>query len=387
MRITYCANVRLPNERAHGHQVARVCDALAKLGHDVTIFAPLRRNPIREDFHAFHGADRQVRIAYLGTFDPIDRAWLPKAVQLPLLNAQLRSGLRRELSPGRFDLAYTRTPALLGTLLDSGTPTVLELHTVPRHGREAFAAQCNRCALVACLTSPMREEVVALGVDEARVAVEPDAADLEAFVAAQPRPADHALPIVGYAGQLESMGLSKGIPELLDALTLLNRTEKRCRGMIAGPEPKDPQLLSRLKQHPHVTYLGFLPSYDVPALLAACDVLAYPAPASDHPFYVRDTSPLKIFEYMAAGKPIVTADLPPIRDVLDESTAFFCRPGDPADLARAIDEALEHPADARVRAQRARARVRDTYTWGKRMERILARIQGTKGMQGAQGRR
>jgi hypothetical protein len=37
MRIAYCTNVRLPSERAHGHQVARVCDALAKLGNDVTI--------------------------------------------------------------------------------------------------------------------------------------------------------------------------------------------------------------------------------------------------------------------------------------------------------------------------------------------------------------
>lgn len=47
MRIAYCTNIRLPSERAHGHQVAAVCDALVKLGHDVTIFAPFRKTSLQ----------------------------------------------------------------------------------------------------------------------------------------------------------------------------------------------------------------------------------------------------------------------------------------------------------------------------------------------------
>ena len=56
MRIAYCTNVRLPSERAHGHQVAQVCDALAHLGHDVTIFAPYRDNEVTEDYWMYYGA-------------------------------------------------------------------------------------------------------------------------------------------------------------------------------------------------------------------------------------------------------------------------------------------------------------------------------------------
>jgi glycosyltransferase involved in cell wall biosynthesis len=374
MRIAYCTNVRLPTERAHGHQVARVCDALTQIGHVVTVFAPFRVNTVTQDFHAFHGADARVQMRHLGRFDPIDKAWLPRAVQLPVLNIQLRRALAKALAAGNFDVLYTRTPALLATLLNTGIRTVLELHAIPRRHQRMFVRQCNRCALVVCLTSPMRDALVALGVEAARVVVEPDAVEAQRFVGAAARLFDGQGPFIGYAGQIESMGLSKGIPELLDAISLLRKGGHMVRGVIAGPPPKNDLLLHRLVSHAAVDYVGFLPSAEIPGFLAGCDVLVYPAPLSGHPFYMRDTSPLKLFEYMAAGKPIVTADLPPIRDVLDDSTAAFCKPGDPADLARAIAETLDRPDQARARAVRAQARVLSRYTWKERMSRILAAV-------------
>ncbi|TSC80419.1 MAG: putative glycosyltransferase [Candidatus Peregrinibacteria bacterium Gr01-1014_25] len=381
MRIAYCTNVRLPSERAHGHQVARVCDALAGMGHEVVILAPYRRNPITSDFWSFHGADRRVRLTHIGYVDPIDHPLLPKIAQLPILNGQLRMTLPHAVRAGRFDLLYTRSPALLGSLLTCGHPTILELHALPQWNRQRFVRQCNRCTLVVCLTSAMRDELAAWGVDARRIVVEPDAVDLAAFTQTPHAPSpelekvaiESGTPVIGYAGQLESMGLSKGIPELLDALELLRRKGAKFHTLIAGPQPKNDALTARLTFAAHCTYLGFLPHDRIPALLAMCSILVYPAPKSDHSFYVRDTSPLKIFEYMAAGKPIVTADLPPIRDVLDESMASFCKPGDPDDLARAIGDVLRHPDEARARAEKARKAV-ERYTWGKRMARILAAL-------------
>jgi glycosyltransferase involved in cell wall biosynthesis len=99
-------------------------------------------------------------------------------------------------------------------------------------------------------------------------------------------------------------------------------------------------------------------------------VLVYPAPKTHHPYFLRDTSPLKIFEYMAAERPIISADLPPIRDVLDESTAYFFRPGDSADLARVIRHVMDNRAEAQQKAKAARAKVAH-YTWEERMKRIL----------------
>lgn len=363
VRIAYVTNVRLPSERAHGHQVARVCDALAQLGHEVTIFAPFRKNVIKEDYWTFHKANRNVHLKFVGTVDFIDSC-IPKFLQIHVLNWFFARALAKEISKDRFDVIYTRTPALLRILLSTGVHTVMELHTLPNVGQEKFVELCNRCALVVCLTTPMQKELARWGVEEKKTLAEGDAVDLEKFASAQAMIVDCPRPFIGYAGQIESMGLSKGIPDLLDAMKIVSKGT--C--LVAGAPPKNHSLLRRLSNSPHVEYLSFVEN--VPSLLAACDVLVYPAPHSNHPFYNRDTSPLKIFEYMAAGKPIVTADLPPIRDVLDESMAYFCKPGDSKDLARAIKEVMDHPEEAAKRAAKARKHV-EHYTWDKRMQRIL----------------
>lgn len=364
IRIAYCTNVRLPSERAHGHQVARVCDALAKLGHEVTIFAPFRKNTIAQDYWEFHKADRQVRIEHLGAFDPIDHPWIPKVLQLPILNLLFKGALVQKL--GGFDLLYTRTPAILPALLHAQKKVILELHTLPNRGRAAFISFCNRCTLIVCLTTPMKNELQGWGVT-APMIVESDATELAHH--ADQHDAHQKEGRIGYAGQLQSMGLSKGIPELLGAFHALQAAGRNVHLVVAGPKATQPELMNNL-QGPGIQYAGFLSHDQVPHFLAECSILVYPAPKSDHPFYNRDTSPLKLFEYMAAGRPIVTADLPPIRDVLDESTAFFCKPGDPEDLARAIAEAMDHPEEAQKRAEAAHKKVQH-YTWDKRMQRIL----------------
>ena len=113
-----------------------------------------------------------------------------------------------------------------------------------------------------------------------------------------------------------------------------------------------------------------------PSAIAACDVCVYPAPKTDHPYFMRDTSPLKLFEYLAASRPVVCADIPPVRDVVSEkSVKFFC-PGDADDLAAAISDVLSHPEDAAARAQEGK-RIAAEHSWEKRMERILDRISVT----------
>lgn len=373
IRIAYCTNVRLPSERAHGHQVARVCDALAKQGHEVTIFAPFRKNPIKQDYWTFHKADRKVQLKHLGTFDPIDRSWIPKILQLPILNFLLKRLLASRLQ--EFDLLYTRTSALLPTLIKTKKKIILELHTLPNRGRSAFVSSCDQCTLVVCLTTPMKRALESWGV-ATPIVVEADGIDLQMFDSHQGFVQERYS--VGYAGQRESMGLSKGIPELLDAFKIVHAARSSSRCVIAGPRSKNEALEASIQngaKEGSIIDAGFLHWSLIPTFLRACDILVYPAPNSDHPFYNRDTSPLKIFEYMAANRPIVTADLPPIRDVLDESTAFFCKPGDAEDLARVIAYVMDHPEDAKKRAEAAHKRVQH-YTWDKRVQRILSRVSG-----------
>ncbi len=73
---------------------------------------------------------------------------------------------------------------------------------------------------------------------------------------------------------------------------------------------------------------------------------------------------------MAAGKPVVAAELPPIREVIDDTMAYFCKPGDGESLADALREAIVKKEEAAQKAKVARATV-ENFTWEKRMGRIL----------------
>jgi glycosyltransferase involved in cell wall biosynthesis len=383
MRIAYCTNVRLPSERAHGHQIAQVCAALSDLGHAVTVFAPFRRNPVTQDFHAYYGIDKTTEMRHLGSFDPINRFWLPGVLGLWTLNALLRKSYSYVLQKQKFDLLYTRVPALLETLLKTGIPVALELHRLPSRDRGTFVEQCKKCALVICLTSPMRDELVKWGMDSANVIVEGDAYDPALFAkkisqeqARKELKLDQNIPVIGYAGQLSSMGKSKGMEQLMGALTELHHRGLTFQAIIAGgPDNVRAELEAGLPAdvRSKVRFLGFVAHEQVPAVLSASDVLVYPAPKSTDPYFLRDTSPLKLFEYMAAQRPIVSADLPPLRDAVDETCVFFCEPGDSAFCADAIELVLKDSSLAQNRAVAAHKRVQ-SHTWEARMKRIIERV-------------
>lgn len=383
MHIAYCTNVRLPSERAHGHQIAQVCDALANLGHTVTLFAPYRRNPVTASYHQYYGANEAVELQYLGSFDPINRSWLPGVLGLWTLNILLRLQYRAQLRMATFDLLYTRTPALLPALLGVGTPVVLELHSLPRYGRARFVSLAAQCRLVVCLTSAMRRTLEEWGVPADRLTVEGDAVDLQRFVsmpAKQDARADFGIQtdalVVGYVGRLKTLGMEKGVFFLLQALALLQGDGRFFGCIVGGPEGDTDAYRAEARSlglsDRAVLFTGEIPASRVPSALAACDILAMPFP--DFPHYRNNMSPLKLFEYMAADRPIVSSDLPTIRDVLSEETAYFCAPGDASSLADALISIADALPNAHARAARARFAV-ENHTWIRRMDRILTAVQ------------
>ncbi len=117
-----------------------------------------------------------------------------------------------------------------------------------------------------------------------------------------------------------------------------------------------------------VTFTGWRPHREIPALLARADVAVAPYPRLDH-FYF---SPLKLFEYLALGKPVVASDTGQIREILEEGrSGLLVPPGD----ALALADALEHLwVDEALRHRLATAAIRRAghFTWNRNAERIEA---------------
>ena len=114
---------------------------------------------------------------------------------------------------------------------------------------------------------------------------------------------------------------------------------------------------------------GFRDHSDLPWLLAGADVLVLPNTAKDEnsKFF---TSPLKLFEYMAASRPIVASSLPSLREILNEKNAVFFEPDNPKSLASAVESLLDNDSLSIRLADNARSDVRG-YTWDERAKKII----------------
>lgn len=377
MRIAYCTNVRLPSERAHGHQVAAVVRALHALGHTVEVFAPSRRNVLGADFHTYYGLPSEIRIQYLGFFDPIAAWWLPGVLGLWCLNLVFRLLVPRAIGGRSFDCLYTRSPALLSALLRTGAPVILELHRLPRWRRRSFVRLCQRCRCVVPLTSAMAATLVSWGLDRSLLHVAGDAVDLTMYQHLPDRTAARRSlsvstdrVVVGYVGRLRTLGMEKGVEMILRAVA----SDRRFFGLIVGGPAADRAEYERCAaalglSTMDVLFTGEVPAADVPCAIAACDIAAMPFP--DLPHYRFAMSPLKMFEYMAAGRPIVTSDLPTVRDVLSDTTAWFYVPDDLDSFLGALRAIADHPAEAALRVRAALQLVTE-HTWERRMQRILS---------------
>ncbi|PIP65560.1 hypothetical protein COU77_01435 [Candidatus Peregrinibacteria bacterium CG10_big_fil_rev_8_21_14_0_10_49_16] len=382
MRVTYVTQTRFPVQKAHGKQIAEVCAALAALGHDVRLLCPSIHNAIKEDAFSYYGLARTFTVEYLPHVDATESWWIPGRFHFLVNMYRYRKVLGAYFARHDTDCIYVRSRVLLPVLIRTKRPVVFEAHTLPEALNRRFVKFCNQCRLIVCLTSPMRGVLLSGGVQPEHVMIAHDGVDTGRF---QKLPTVlHAreqwrvplnIPVVGYVGSLVTRGdIAKGVGELLEAFSLLKERNIPFFGWIVGGPgewvKQYQKYAEKLGIAGSVMFEGHIRAQEVPSSLTACDVLVYPAPKTDHPYFHRDTSPLKLFEYLAAGRPIVCADLPPVRDVVGNDHVFFCKPGDPEALAWSISYVLNHPQEAAKKVRTAKE-LSYSYSWEKRMKRIL----------------
>ncbi|MCK5017823.1 MAG: glycosyltransferase [Candidatus Peribacteraceae bacterium] len=388
MKIAYISHSRFPTEKAHGKQIAEVCSALSELGHEVTLICPRLKNNIFESAFEYYNIPDNYDVRFLHHFDGTTHFWVPGILRFAITMFFYKRALKRFLSLHKFDLLYARSSLLLPQLVESNIPVIAELHIIPNRFLNRFVFALNKCVLVVSLTTPMRDALISLGVDKEKVIVEGDGVLLNRFTAlenAQSIREYYGLPknkkILGYVGSLVTRNtIEKGVIEILEAISVLEKQGMAICGFIVGG-PKD----WKLKYMKHARSLGLsdenvifadrVPVSKVSSLLHACDVLVYPAPASLHPYFMRDTSPLKMFEYLASGKEIVCADIPPLRDVVSEESVSLFSPGDSTGMASAISKVFFQDISVSDSKKKKRAELAKWYNWKNRMERIISRAE------------
>jgi glycosyltransferase involved in cell wall biosynthesis len=391
--IIYLSKARLPTEKAHGFQVMKMCEGMAALGHDVELLHPRREQgdvALRQaDPFAYYGVRRTFSVRTLSNWDVVRlEGRLPDLPFRVLFAAHdfgwglLATWRAAQAHP---DLIYTRNPSFAYWAARLGRPCVFEAHLPPSRRMVPFVRALSKhpCLRAAyALTSYTAADLEAAGLPREKVGVLPDAADLTAFANAPSKEAARRrldLPprrrIIGYVGRFETMGKEKGIGDLIRAMAVpvLRRTDPLllCVGGPMGPVGRYTALADSIGvPSTALRFVDRVPTAEMPTWLAALDVAAMPYPDAEH--YATAMSPLKLFEYMAAGLPIVATDLPSLREVLEDGeNALLAPPGDPEALAGRLARLLEDEGAASALGERAR-RSAARYTWERRAERALA---------------
>lgn len=411
MNLIYVANIRMPTEKAHGLQIMQNCEAFAEAkpftnvdtSPDVQLWVAQRVNTDEmqsvPDPFAHYGVKQNFSLRHLPCLDllslvPNRSDLFAKLIfGLQSLTFTLSVLFAALFTRGADTTFYSRDPLVLLalSLIKPRQKLAYEAHGLRtgRFGGRLQRATLRRVGHVFAVTRKLAEDLVTEGASPAHTHVAHDGVRAARFADMPSRQAarqtlgwDQNLFIIGYVGRLHTMAMDKGVGTLVDALAAAN-IEGAAVALVGGPDDMVADLRARWVAHgqapEHFLYAGQVVAQEVTLYLAAFDACAMPFPHTTHFAYYM--SPLKLFEYMAAKRPILASDLPSIREVLtDGENGLLTPPADVSALTHAIQRLYADPTLSQKLTLNAYQTVMSDYTWSARATMILTKLNAPKSL-------
>jgi glycosyltransferase involved in cell wall biosynthesis len=373
MRIAYvCTDPGVPvfGTKGCSVHVQEVVRSLVRRGHTVELFCTSTGGAAPADLA---GVPVQVEpVAGAGALAARERA-----------AATAERGLAVRLGgSGPFDLVYERY-ALWGRAAQAlsrtrGIPSALEVNAPLVDEQARYRGLVHRTEAEAVARSALSDASVVVavsdqvaawarrnGADAGRVHVVPNGVDTARVLPAQSEP--RGAFTVGFVGTLKPW---HGLRTLVDAFARLAATAPDSRLLIVGDGPEAATVRGRaeaLGLRDRVELAGARAPADVPALLHRMHVAVAPYPRDPGTYF----SPLKVFEYLAAGLPVVASRVGQVAQLItDESDGVLVPPDDPAALADALLALRSDP----VRRARLGASARRTAVARHRWDAVVDRV-------------
>lgn len=384
MKIICISHWRFPSEKTMAPYMMRVLEGFAREGAEVELWAPRRRN-IRELAHTdpfdYHLIERNFKIKKLPVIDLMPYSAGKFGFFLMLGSFIISIFFKTLFLRGREDTVF-----YFFDLRDAFTvhwlseKTFCEIHMYYRSSvgfinRRGF----RRMRGIIAATKPLQTEIMRdyvvpkekilyapCGVNFERFGIDTPQAEARAALGLPPREK-----IILYVGHLFSV---KGVNVLFDAHQNLNGNEVIY--FVGGTDEDIKSFRQKWRDAgspKNIVIAGRKPHGDIPIWLRAADILSIPNTAKEAAGAV-ESSPSKLMEYMASGRPIVASDVPGIRDVLEEEMGYFAEPDNAEAIAAAVREIMADPEEAKRRAGRAREASKN-LSWDARARSILAFIR------------
>lgn len=363
MHIAYvCLDPGIPVFGTKGASVhiQEVVREYRRRGHDVTVYATRRGSDVPDDL-----AELRIVDVPITTRDEEERERAQQAA-----SASVSDMVRA----GGYDLVYERYSLFSTVIAECGVPGILEVnaplideqrtHRVLVDEQAADAAlqeQVQAALATICVSDPVRDWVIAR-TEGTRVFTVPNGVNVHRIT---PQPESPGAPVVTFVGTLKPW---HGVDVLLRARA---QAHKDWQLRIIGDGPMRAELDDLARSLGiDVDFRGAVAPDAIPQHMAgtAIGVAPYPAMDTDSDQYF---SPLKVYEYMAAGLPVVASRVGQLPEIMGES-AYLVPPSDPEALAEALDALVANPVErARVGSDN-RTQAEREHSWTGTVDHILA---------------
>lgn len=378
--ITVLCNCRFPSKAAHGVYLAKLCESFSASGAKVELVVPQRYKEEKVDPLKYYGVKSSFAVRKIRSFDFLIFGRLLGRLAFPLqYSAFYVFVVFFFLFRSRKRIIYTMDN--LGCLLTFlGYKVIFETHIGIGNYRAKLLPLIKKASKLIVLNSKIKKDFEEKGFRSEKILVAPNGVSLELFSGKESKhelrkllglPED--LKIIAYVGRYKTMGEDKGVLGIAHAFSYLISSGKSCFLLIVGLEDREIKELEGKFQDfsllsNQYKLVGHVTQVEVAFFLKASDILAMNYPNTE--YYANYMSPMKMFEYMASGNPIITSDLPSVREVLDDSSALFVLPDNDGSFRAGLEKLLGDEAMAKRLSASAQEKVQN-FTWEKRAKRIL----------------
>lgn len=367
MNIFYLASCNIPSPAADSLQVMKMCSAFANLKNNITLFSANAEDNNCNIFK-YYGVEPEFKII---------RENKPKikTFGVYLFSRKIKSRVKKNELP---DLFYGRDFFSLYLNSDFGVPVVFESHMIPMSfyhkwviGR-LLKSPNLKCLIVTANQLKDEYKKIYPWLNPDKIIVAFNGANILKTDETIKLKGDNQKVKIGYVGHLYP---GKGM-ELINKLALKSNDFEY---HIIGGNEKDINYWKNKTRSDNIFYYGFIPNSKIGSYYQAFDILI--APYLDHRIKLRSfsvskyPSPLKLIEYMSAGKPVVASDLPMSREVLRNNINSILCPVNNLDCwLDAFSKIASDSSFGEKISNNAYRQFLNRYTWSKRAEQILNEI-------------
>lgn len=237
--------------------------------------------------------------------------------------------------------------------------------------KEQELATLHLADAIICPSNVTRDYIASLGLNRKLVTVIPNGVSPSDFSVTPLPVREGREPVLLYIGTLADwQGLDiviKALPKILEQqpvkLHIVGRGRSRQRKMLA-------KQIRKLGLENQVTVQPAVPHHEIPALMAEADICIAPLSLNDRNV-TQGACPIKVLEYMAAGRPLLASNMPIVRELVREDVdGLLFSPNDPDDLARQATLLLKDVELSQRLAESAAAHVREKFTWHESQKKL-----------------